>query len=47
VWNEGRFKGSHAQFHAKVRNALPASQSPNLFTLGPATPFLLQEPFSL
>lgn len=46
IWNEGRFKGSHAHFHAKVRNALPASQSPNLFTLGPAAPFLLQTPFT-
>lgn len=47
VWNEGRFKGSYAHFHAKVRNALPPTQSPNLFTLGPAAPFLLQGPFSL
>lgn len=47
VWNDGRFKGSYAQFHAKVRNALPASQSPNLFTLGPAAPFLQQTPFSI
>jgi hypothetical protein len=47
IWNEGSFQGSHAHFHARVRNALPASQSPNLFTLGPAAPFLLQSPFTL
>ncbi len=47
VWNEGRFKGSLAQFHSKVRNALPPSQSPNLFALGPAAAFLQQAPFTL
>jgi metacaspase-1 len=47
VWNEGRFKGSLAQFHARVRNALPPTQSPNLFTLGPAAGFLQQAPFTL
>jgi metacaspase-1 len=35
VWNHGRFAGSHAQLHAQVRAAMPASQSPNLFVLGP------------
>ncbi len=46
VWNEGRFKGSLAQFHARVRNALPPTQSPNLFALGPAAGFLQQAPFT-
>ena len=34
-WNQGRFKGSWAQLHAQVRAAMPPSQSPNLFVLGP------------
>lgn len=46
VWNDGRFQGSLAQFHSKVRNALPPTQSPNLFTLGPAAAFLQQAPFT-
>ncbi len=45
VWNHGAFKGSYGGFHARIRAALPASQSPNLFTLGPAAPFLAQQPF--
>jgi metacaspase-1 len=35
TWNHGRFKGSWAQLHAQVRAAMPPSQSPNLFVLGP------------
>lgn len=35
TWNLGRFTGSWAQLHAQVRAALPPSQSPNLFVLGP------------
>ena len=45
VWNHGAFKGSYGGFHARIRAALPASQSPNLFSLGPAAPFLAQQPF--
>lgn len=47
VWNDGRFKGSHARLHALVRAGLPATQSPNLFTLGPAAGFLQQTPFTV
>lgn len=47
VWNNGGFKGSYASFHARVRAGLPPSQSPNLFTLGPAAAFLKQAPFSV
>ena len=32
---------------AELRAALPATQSPNLFTLGPAAPFLGQKPFTV
>jgi len=35
TWDGGRFGGSWAQLHGQVRAAMPASQSPNLFVLGP------------
>lgn len=47
VWNNSAFRGSYASFHAHIRAGLPPSQSPNLFTLGPAAPFLKQPPFSV
>jgi metacaspase-1 len=47
VWNHGRFKGSYSAFHARIRAAMPASQSPNLFVLGPAASFLAQTPFTV
>lgn len=47
VWNNGAFSGSQAVFHAQVRAGLPPTQSPNLFTLGPAAAFLKQRPFTL
>jgi len=47
VWNNGAFNGSYATFHARVRAAMPASQSPNLFTLGKAGAFVKQTPFTV
>ena len=47
VWSHGAFSGSYASFHARIRAALPASQSPNLFTLGPAAVFVAQKPFTV
>ena len=47
VWDHGMFKGSYGAFHARIRGAMPASQSPNLFTLGPATDFVAQTPFTV
>ncbi len=47
VWNHGRFSGNYISFHARIRAALPASQSPNLFTLGPAAAFVRQAPFTV
>ncbi len=47
VWNNGAFSGSYARMHALVRAGLPPSQSPNLFTLGPAAAFLKQTPFNV
>lgn len=45
VWNGGKFKGNHRLFHARVRAGLPATQSPNLYTLGPAATMLTHTPF--
>ena len=47
VWNNGAFTGSYARMHALIRAGLPPTQSPNLFTLGPAAPFLKQAPLSV
>ena len=47
VWNHGAYQGSYAGFHAKIRAGQPSSQSPNLFTLGPAAAFVAQQPFSV
>lgn len=47
VWNHGGYRGSYASFHARIRAGLPPSQSPNLFTLGPASAFIKQAPFSV
>lgn len=46
VWNNGKFNGNYATFHARIKAALPPTQSPNLFTLGPATKFAAEEPFA-
>ena len=47
VWRNGAFRGSYASFHAQIRMQLPPTQSPNLFTLGPAARFVRQPPFSV
>ena len=47
VWNQGSFQGNYANFHARIRARMPATQTPNLFTLGTAGPFLAQEPFTV
>lgn len=47
VWDQGRFRGNYDAFHARIRAALPPSQSPNLFTLGRAGKFLTQTPFQV
>lgn len=47
VWQRGAFKGNYKTFHAAIKAGMPASQTPNLFTLGPARAFLAQQPFSL
>ncbi len=45
VWNNGGFKGNYAKFHAIVKAGMPATQTPNLFTLGPSAKFVRQQPF--
>lgn len=47
TWKQGAFRGTHTQFHARIQARMPATQSPNLFTLGPAAAFLAQAPFTL
>ena len=47
VWNDGAYRGTYAKFHAAVRSRLPATQSPNFFTLGPSAAFVAQQPFSV
>jgi metacaspase-1 len=47
VWNNGNFEGNYGKFHARIKAALPASQTPNLFTLGRAGTFLAETPFTV
>jgi hypothetical protein len=47
VWGQGTFKGNYGSFHARIKAAMPASQTPNLFTLGKAGAFLAQTPFTV
>jgi hypothetical protein len=47
VWNQGGFQGNYGNFHARIKARMPATQSPNLFTLGSAGAFLAQKPFSV
>lgn len=47
VWNTGAFKGTYVTFHARIKSGLPASQTPNLFALGPAAAFMKQQPFTV
>lgn len=47
VWNNGKFNGTHAQFHAQIVAGMAASQTPNLFLLGPAGEFAAQPPFKV
>jgi hypothetical protein len=47
VWNQGGFQGNYGNLHARIKARMPATQSPNLFTLGAAGAFLAQKPFSV
>jgi hypothetical protein len=45
VWNHGKYRGNYAKFHAAIKANMPPTQVPNLFTLGPVTGFVTQQPF--
>ncbi len=47
VWNHGVYVGNYVKFHAAIKAGLPATQSPNLFTLGATATFAAQRPFSV
>jgi metacaspase-1 len=47
VWNQGAFSGNYANLHARIKTRMPASQTPNLFTLGSAGKFLAETPFTV
>jgi len=50
VWDEGRFRpkdGTYINFHGEIKAGMPATQTPNLFTLGPAAKFARQRPFTV
>jgi hypothetical protein len=47
VWNRGNFDGNYATFHAHIKSGMPASQTPNLFTMGAVAAFLKQKPFTV
>ena len=47
VWNHGAFTGNYGSFHARIKAAMPSSQTPNLLVLGKAATFLGQKPFTV
>jgi hypothetical protein len=47
VWANGTFNGDYAKLHARVKAQLPASQTPNLFTLGSVGQFIAERPFTV
>lgn len=47
VWNNGKFTGTYAQWHAQIVAGMPPAQSPNFFVLGSAAKFVAQRPFQV
>jgi metacaspase-1 len=47
VWNHGAYRGNYAKFHAAIKALMPATQVPNLFTLGPVSRFVTEQPFTV
>lgn len=47
IWNHGAFVGNYASFYARIKARMPATQTPNLFTLGSTGVFLTQAPFTI
>ena len=48
VWDDGDFNGTYKQFHAKILNGMPATQSPNYFFTGKEnSEFEGQKPYTI
>lgn len=50
VWDDGRFNpehGTYVNFHATIKAGMPATQTPNFFTLGAVATFSKQRPFAI
>jgi metacaspase-1 len=47
AWSNGTFKGNYGVLYARIKAAMPPTQTPNLFTLGTAGTFLAQTPFTV
>jgi metacaspase-1 len=47
VWDHGSYIGNYAKFHAAIKAGMEATQTPNLFSLGPVTGFVKQNPFTV
>jgi len=48
VWDNGRFRGSYADFYRLIRDGMPPDQTPNLFPLGrDIEAFKTHTPFSI
>lgn len=46
VWDGGSFRGTYAQFHARIVSRMPPSQTPNLYAIRAAS-FLRERPFQV
>jgi hypothetical protein len=48
VWKNGKYKGDYRGFHKTILKFMPATQTPNYFTIGPANHvFEKQKPFTV
>jgi hypothetical protein len=47
VWDHGKYRGNYAKFYAAIKGRMPRTQVPNLFTLGPVSTFLTEQPFTV
>jgi metacaspase-1 len=47
VWDHGKYRGNYAKFYAAIKARMPRTQVPNLFTLGPVSTFLIEQPFTV
>jgi metacaspase-1 len=48
VWDDGSFQGDYRKLHQDIQSTMPATQSPNFFTVGvPSPEFESQIPFTI